>query len=166
LSSNLFSSAMILLGAAAASASFTVVLRYHSIQEVNADSSHTLLAVAIAILVASIIQSAINIGLISTLLALRHGNYMNHLKGFLWTAPMFLPNSAVATLMYFGLQHNFMMIAVVGGPVFLALYFGQRQYRDSVEKRITILEKAHRETIEALAVAINAKDEVTHEHVL
>ncbi|HST24132.1 MAG TPA: HD domain-containing phosphohydrolase, partial [Blastocatellia bacterium] len=30
----------------------------------------------------------------------------------------------------------------------------------------TILEKAHRETIEALAVAINAKDEVTHEHVL
>lgn len=28
------------------------------------------------------------------------------------------------------------------------------------------MEKAHRETIEALAVAINAKDEVTHEHVL
>jgi putative nucleotidyltransferase with HDIG domain len=28
------------------------------------------------------------------------------------------------------------------------------------------MEKSHRETIEALAVAINAKDEVTHEHVL
>ncbi|HYY43108.1 MAG TPA: HD domain-containing phosphohydrolase, partial [Pyrinomonadaceae bacterium] len=52
-----------------------------------------------------------------------------------------------------------------------------RQYRDSVharihlieqaqQERITTLEKAHRETIEALAVAINAKDEVTHEHVL
>src|ERR671920_2158755 len=28
------------------------------------------------------------------------------------------------------------------------------------------VEKAHRETVEALAVAINAKDQVTHEHVL
>ena len=35
-----------------------------------------------------------------------------------------------------------------------------------LDQRIELLEKAHRETIEALAVAINAKDEVTHEHVL
>ena len=166
LSSNLFSSAMILLGAAAASAGLNVILRYGFGEALGAGSKHTLLAVAIAILVASIIQIAVNIGLISTLLALRHGNHLNHLKGFLWTAPMFLPNSAAATLMYFGFQHNLMMIAVVGGPVFLALYLGQRQYQDSVQKRIAILEKAHRETIEALAVAINAKDEVTHEHVL
>ena len=34
------------------------------------------------------------------------------------------------------------------------------------QERIAMMEKAHRETIEALAVAINAKDEVTHEHVL
>jgi uncharacterized domain HDIG len=166
LSSSLFSSAMILLGAAAASVSLNIVLRYSSSEGTGAGSNHTLLAVAIALLVASIIQIAVNIGFLSTLLALRHGNHLSHLKGFLWTAPVFLPNSAAATLMYFGLQHNFMMIAVVGGPVFLALYFGQRQYRDSVQNRIAILEKAHRETIEALAVAINAKDEVTHEHVL
>src|SRR5205814_5831511 len=41
-----------------------------------------------------------------------------------------------------------------------------RQYRNNVHQRIELLEKAHRETIEALAVVINAKDEVTHEHVL
>ncbi|MGA9770490.1 MAG: HD domain-containing phosphohydrolase [Blastocatellia bacterium] len=166
LSSNLFSSAMMLLGAAAASASLGAVLRYGFGEESNAGSNYKLPHVAIALLVAGIIQIAVNISLFSALLALRYGNYLNHLKGFLWAAPMFLPNSAAATLMYFGLQHNFMMIAVVGGPVFLSLYLGQRQYRDSVQKRITILEKAHRETIEALAVAINAKDEVTHEHVL
>jgi putative nucleotidyltransferase with HDIG domain len=166
LSSNLFSSAMILLGTAAASPSLNVVLRYSSGDGAGVGPNHTLLAVAIALLVASIVQIAVNIGFLSTLLALRHGNHLSHLKGFLWTAPMFLPNGAAATLMYFGLQQDSMMIAVIGGPIFLALYFGQKQYRDSVQKRITILEKAHRETIEALAVAINAKDEVTHEHVL
>jgi putative nucleotidyltransferase with HDIG domain len=166
LPSNLFSSAMMALGAAAASVGFNIVLRYQSSEMASNASSRTLLAVAVSILFASIVQLAVNIGLISTLLALRHGNHLNHLKGFLSTAPMFLPNSAAATLMYFGLQHNLMMIAVVSGPVFLALYLGQRQYRDSVQNRIAILEKAHRETIEALAVAINAKDEVTHEHVL
>ncbi len=166
LASNLFSSAMMSLGAAAAFVGLNIVLRYYSSEGTGAGSSHALLTAAIAILVASVIQIAINITLISTLLALRYGNHFNHLKGFLWTVPMFLPNSAVATLMYFGLQHDFVIIAVIGGPVFLALYLGQRQYRDSVQKRITILEKAHRETIEALAVAINAKDEVTHEHVL
>lgn len=166
LSSNLFSSAMMALGAAAASASFNLVLNYQSGGQANADYTHTVLTIATGILAASVVQIAVNISLISTLFGLRYGNHLNHLKGFLWTAPMFLPNSAAATLMYFGLQHNFMMIVVVGGPVFLALYLVQRQYRDSVQKRITILEKAHRETIEALAVAINAKDEVTHEHVL
>jgi putative nucleotidyltransferase with HDIG domain len=166
LSSNLFSSAMMVFGAGAASVSFTIVLHYLSGEVASAGSDGSLLAIALAILAASIIQIAVNISFITTLLALRYGNYVNHLKGFLWSAPMFLPNSAAATLMYFGLQHNFTMIAVIGGPVFFALYFGQWQYRDSVQKRITILEKAHRETIEALAVAINAKDEVTHEHVL
>ncbi|HKS39761.1 MAG TPA: HD domain-containing phosphohydrolase [Blastocatellia bacterium] len=164
-SSHLFSSAIMSLDAAAAAVSLMVILRY-VFNETELGINHSFFAVAVAFLVASLFQIAANIVLLSTLMALRHGNHLNHLKSFLWAAPMFLPNSAAATLMYFGLQHDFVMIAVVGGPVFLALYFGQRQYRDSVHKRITILEKAHRETIEALAVAINAKDEVTHEHVL
>lgn len=164
-SSHLFSSAIMSLGAAAASGSLIAVLKY-VFNDAHLGINHSFFAVAVAFLVASIFQISANIVLLSTLMGFRHGNHLNHLKGFLWAAPMFLPNSAAATLIYFGLQHDFIMIAVVGGPVFLALYFGQRQYRDSVHKRIVILEKAHRETIEALAVAINAKDEVTHEHVL
>src|SRR3984893_12037025 len=79
---------------------------------------------------------------------------------------MFLPNSAAATLMYYALQHDLKIIVVIGAPVFMAIYFGQRQYRNGVQQRMAVMEKAHRETIEALAVAINAKDEVTHDHVL
>ncbi len=79
--------------------------------------------------------------------------------------------------MYFALQQGVLIVVIVGGPVLVAVYFGHRQYRDRVREqfmliersnreRIGALEGAHRQTIEALAVAINAKDEVTHGHVL
>src|SRR5207248_6109527 len=50
--------------------------------------------------------------------------------------------------------------------VMLSIYFSHHQYQDGVRKRMAVMEKAHRQTIEALAVTINAKDEVTHEHVM
>ena len=167
LSSNLFSSSMMSLSAAAASLSIQFVLQRGFGFETSVGLSHDLLSTAVAILVGSVVQIAVNLGLFSTLFALRQDNKAADVfKGFLWAVPMFLPNSAAATLMYYALQHDLKIIAVIGGPVFLAIYFGQRQYRDGVQKRIAVMEKAHRETIEALAVAINAKDEVTHEHVL
>ena len=61
---------------------------------------------------------------------------------------------------------SWLVMVLVGAPILIAINFGHRQYRDNLHQRIELLEKAHRETIEALAVAINAKDEVTHEHVL
>jgi putative nucleotidyltransferase with HDIG domain len=167
LSSNLFSSGMMSIGAAAASFSLGAVLHYGFGEEAGSGLNHTLLAAAVAMLVGSIVQIAINVALISTLFVLRQDNRSaDVLKGFLWTVPMFLPTSAAAALLYYGLQHNSKLIAVLGAPLFVAFYFGQRQYRDGVQKRIAVMEKAHRETIEALAVAINAKDEVTHEHVV
>jgi putative nucleotidyltransferase with HDIG domain len=167
LSSNFFSSAMMSLGTAAAAISLGAVLHYGFGEETGTGLNHTLLAAAVALLVGSIVQIAVNIGLFSTLFALRQDNPpADVLKGFLWTIPMFLPNSAGATLMYYALQHDLKIILVIGAPLFVAVYFGQRQYRDGVQKRIAVMEKAHRETIEALAVAINAKDAVTHDHVL
>jgi putative nucleotidyltransferase with HDIG domain len=167
LSSNLFSSGMMSLGAAAASFSIHLVLQRGFGSETGVGLDHQLLSAAVAMLVGSIVQIAVNVGLFSTLFALRQDNKAADIfKGFLWAVPMFLPNSAAATLMYYGLQHDLKIILVIGGPIFLAIFFGQRQYRNGVQQRIGVMEKAHRETIEALAVAINAKDEVTHEHVL
>ena len=167
LSSNLFSSAMMSLGAAAASFTIGVVLRYGFSEETGTGPDHALMAVAVAMLIGSVVQIATNIGLFSALFALREDSRsVDVLKGFIWAVPMFLPNSAAATLMYYALQHNLKIIVVIGAPVFLAIYFGQRQYRNGVQQRMAVMEKAHRETIEALAVAINAKDEVTHDHVL
>lgn len=167
LSSNLFSSGMMSLAAAAAALCLNTILRY-GWGVTGAQRSHTLLAVAVALLAASIVHTIVNTGILSTLFALRYGNSIlqNWKKNFLWAAPMFLPTGAAASLMYFALQYDVLIMAVIGGPTLLAIYFGHRQYRNSVQERIHIMEKSHRETIEALAVAINAKDEVTHEHVL
>ena len=167
LSSNFFSSAMMSLGAAGASVTIGLVLRYGFSEETGTGPGHALMAVAVAMLMGSVVQIAMNIGLFSALFALREdGCSVDVLKGFIWAVPVFLPTSAAATLMYYALQHDLKIIVVIGAPVFLAIYFGQRQYRNGVQQRMAVMEKAHRETIEALAVAINAKDEVTHDHVL
>ncbi|HJQ68261.1 MAG TPA: HD domain-containing phosphohydrolase [Blastocatellia bacterium] len=166
LASNLFSFSMMAITAAAASASLNAVLGY-GFKEARGTSEQTFLAVAVSMLVASLVQLATNYALLSTLFALRQGNSVrSHWRDFLWTMPMFMPNSTAASLLYLAFQYNAMVMIVIGGPIILTIYLAHRQYRDSVQKRISVMEKAHRETIEALAVAINAKDEVTHGHVL
>jgi putative nucleotidyltransferase with HDIG domain len=177
LSSNLFSHGMMSLAVGVAAAALGAVLRF-GFQEPESGGANSFKAAALALLVASIVHIVINAGLLSTLLALRHGNtLLRSWKEFLWAATMFLPTGAAATLMYLALQQGALLVIVLGGPILLTLYFGHRQYRNGVrerinliekanEERVSTLEKAHRQTIEALAVAINAKDEVTHEHVL
>jgi putative nucleotidyltransferase with HDIG domain len=162
LSSNLFSSGMMSLAASVAAAGLVATLSYAF------DGRDGFTAVACALLVASLIQLAVNVGLLSTLLALRHGDSVLSAwrKNFLWAIVMFLPTSTAASLMYLALQSGFVVVLIVGAPVLLTVYFVHQQYRDSVRSRIDALADAHRQTVEALAVAINAKDEVTHEHVL
>jgi len=162
LSSNLFSAGMMSLAACAAASALAATLT-HAFA-----GSNGFTAAACALLVASLVQLAVNVGLLSTLLALRHGDPVLYVwrKNFLWAVAMFLPTSTAASLMYLALQSGFVVVTVVCAPVLLTVYFVHRQYRDSVRSRVESLAAAHRQTVEALAVAINAKDEVTHEHVL
>jgi len=162
LSSNFFSLGMMSLAAGAAASALAATLSYAFV------GSNSFTAVACALLVASLVQLAVNVGLLSTLLALRHGDPVLSVwrKNFLFAVAMFLPTSTAASLMYLALQSGFVVVLVVGAPVLLTVYFVHKQYRDSVRSRVESLAAAHRQTVEALAVAINAKDEVTHEHVL
>ncbi len=166
-STNLFSASMMSLTAAAAATSLGAVLFYGFGEEVLS-SKHNFLAVAVAILVASVVQITVNMALLSPVLALRHGTSImrSWRDSFSWAAPMFLPVSTAASLMYLALQFNVLVMLIVGVPIFLAVFYAQRRQRDGVQERINMMKKSHQETIEALAVAINAKDEVTHEHVL
>ncbi|HKR02768.1 MAG TPA: HD domain-containing phosphohydrolase [Pyrinomonadaceae bacterium] len=168
LTSNLFSFGMMSMVAAASSVALDAVLRYGFAQAGAGGRGHTFSAVVVALLVANIVHIIINTGFISTFFALRHGSpVLKHWREtFLWAAPLFLPTSTVASLLYFSLQYDVLIMFVIGAPILVAIYFGHRRYRVSVDERIGVMEKAHRETIEALAVTINAKDEVTHDHVM
>jgi putative nucleotidyltransferase with HDIG domain len=178
LSSNLFSSSMMSLAAGSAAVALGAVLR-HGFGEQAGETKHTFLAIAVALLMASLVHLVVNVGLLSTLFALRlDSSILSTVKrNLLWAVPMFVPTGTAASLMFVALEQGVAIVIVIGAPVLLAVYFVHRQYRDSVQERIQLIEtanrerleateKAHRQTIEALAVAINAKDEVTHEHVL
>ena len=178
LSSNLYSFGMMSLSAAAAAACLQAVLRY-GFGEATRGAQHAFPAIAVAVLAASIVHISVNTGVISLLFATRLGvPVMSSWKeNFRLAAPLFLPTSAAASLMYIGLQYSALTMIAIGAPLLFAIYFGHRRYRDSMDEqlklieraqqeRIATMEQAHRETIEALAVTINAKDEVTHEHVL
>lgn len=166
ISSNLFSAGMISLAAAAAGGALQGMLRYGFHE--SGVQHHSFLAVTVSLLPATAVHVLVNVGLLSKLFALRG------MKKFLqtwrenltWAAPIALPTSAVASLAYLAFQYNWLVMVLIGAPILIAINFGHRQYSDNLHQRIDLLEKAHRETIEALAVAINAKDEVTHEHVL
>ncbi|MDQ1613101.1 MAG: hypothetical protein QOG00_3032 [Pyrinomonadaceae bacterium] len=178
LSSNLYSFGMMSLAAAAAAASLRLVLAY-GFGEVAGGAERSFPAVAVGVLVASVVHISVNTGVISLLFATRLGVSVlsSWRENFRVAAPLFLPTSAAASLMYVGLQSGALTMFAIGAPVLIAIHFGHRRYRDSMQEqldiieraqqeRIATMEKAHRETIEALAVTINAKDEVTHEHVL
>ena len=164
---DLFSSGMMSLATASAALALKFMM-YYGFNQTLSNSDHSLVAVAASLLVASLIHNIVNMGLVSTIIALRyeHSILTTWKQNFLWVAPMFLPTGTAATVLYYSLRHDLVITTIVGGPILIAIYLGHRQYRNSVSQRISIMEKGHRETIEALAVTINAKDEVTHEHVL
>jgi putative nucleotidyltransferase with HDIG domain len=167
LSSNLFSAGMISLAAAAAALTLNGILIY-GFHETDAGQYHSFFAITVALLPATAVHVLVNVGLLSRLFALRNQtNFFGEWKQNLsWATPIAVPTSAVASLAYLALQYNWLVMIIIGAPIIIAINFGHRQYRNNMHQRIELLEKAHRETIEALAVAINAKDEVTHEHVL
>ncbi len=163
LSTVLFSSAMMALAAGAAGGFISLTPHFGF----DLRSEQTLLAAAVVLLIASSVQTLVNIGLLSLVLSLRHEtSFLSYMKGFFAVAPSLLVTGTVAGVLHIALSFNAVLLVVIGVPLIAALLVAQRQQRDSVQKRMSILEKAHRETIEALAVTINAKDEVTHDHVL
>jgi putative nucleotidyltransferase with HDIG domain len=168
--SDLFSAGMMNLSTAGGGLALMLVLRYgfHLGTPASFNSAPNFLAVSLALTAAAIVQNLTNVSLFVSLFALRERvSVWPKLKEYvIWTVPLFLPTGTAANLLYLAVHYNVLLTAVIAVPVFLAIYFSHRQYRNGVHQRMDIMEKAHRETIEALAVAINAKDEVTHEHVL
>ncbi len=167
LSSYLFSSGMMSIATAMAGSAFYGVLVL-GFREIQSGFANTVLATSVSFFVANIVLFVVNLALICGLLSIREeGSFLHKWKElFFWNAPLFLPTGTAASITYLALRFDVTAVFGVLVPLFLAIYFGHKQYCYSFEQRIKIMEKAHHETIEALAVAINAKDEVTHDHVM
>ena len=136
LSSNLFSAAIMSLTAAAASVCLSGFLGNGWTGAAITGYHHSISAVAAALLVASIVQVTVNWGLLSALLAMRHDNSVLLLwkQDFLYAAPMFLPTSVAASLIFFGVQNGAIATMAICGPVLLAVYFGHNQNRVRAEQ--------------------------------
>ncbi len=102
--------------------------------------------------------------------ALESGQHLGHVwrqKQF-WTMPFYVACSLLASLFQLAMRHIGWQIPVLLLPVFFLPYRAYRLYMDRVEGSLEHAEEMaslHLRTIEALALAIDAKDETTHDHL-
>ncbi len=89
-------------------------------------------------------------------------------ESFLWTGPQYLVGATVAALFRVLSDHVGWQWAVIVLPSMYVIYGSYRVYLGRVEaerRHATEISELHLRTLEALAVAIEAKDETTHDHL-
>jgi diguanylate cyclase (GGDEF)-like protein/putative nucleotidyltransferase with HDIG domain len=85
-----------------------------------------------------------------------------------WTAPHYLAGAAVVAGMHLVTRHLGWQAGVLGLPVVYLVYHSYRLYLGRLEeqgKHVAEMTDLHLRTIEALALAVDAKDGTTHEHL-
>lgn len=127
-----------------------------------------LYALALALLAAA--QAVINHGLVVTLVSLKSGKSMlrtwreNYSWGFITYFSGALTAAVVSALIHY---YGFAAIGFTL-PVLLANYLAYRPYLKNIEAARQHVEETralHMRTLEAFATAVDAKDQITHEHV-
>ena len=89
-------------------------------------------------------------------------------EGYFWSLPYYLGGAAVAQLA--GLANHYLnwQVVLLTGPVIYGIYRTYRLYLNRLEdekKHAEEMSALHLRTIEALAMAIEAKDHTTHDHI-
>jgi diguanylate cyclase (GGDEF)-like protein/putative nucleotidyltransferase with HDIG domain len=109
------------------------------------------------------VQYLLNSGTVAAMVALeaRRSFYSVWKESFLWTSVTYLVGAAIAALaaVNFRIVGPEMLGVIV--PTMVAVYYTYRVYLDKVLE----LNKVYLNTVESLAMAIDAKDQITHGHV-
>ena len=134
--------------------------------DLAADSSRLILAAESLALVQYLLSSS----LVSTVGALRNGRSLitNWRESFLWTWMSYFAGAVAACLIVKLITVISFFAFIVAVPVLAVTFLTYRNYLAKVQSSIRHVEEMtdlHLRTIEALAIAIDAKDEVTHDHV-
>ena len=125
---------------------------------------------ALAALSLSLLHYVFNSGMISVVNALRgKSNLLRSWRDtFLWASVSYFAGGIAACLVIKLITSLSFYAFVIAVPILAITYLTYRNYLDKVQSSITHAEEMadlHLRTIEALAIAIDAKDEVTHDHV-
>ena len=147
-------------------ASSLVTLVFGNPQQIAADSSRLILAAWSLALVQYLLSS----GLVSTVNALRSRKSLitTWRESFLWTWMSYFAGAFAACLIVKLITVISFYAFIVAVPVLAIVFLTYRTYLERVHASIRHVEEItdlHLRTIEALAIAIDAKDEVTHDHV-
>jgi diguanylate cyclase (GGDEF)-like protein/putative nucleotidyltransferase with HDIG domain len=118
----------------------------------------------------AMIHYVLNSGTMSIVTALRQSRtfFSTWKDSFLWTSLTYFAGAVTACLIIKLIEVISFYAFIVSVPILTITYFTYKVYLDKVEasnRHAEQMADLHLRTIEALAIAIDAKDEVTHEHV-
>jgi diguanylate cyclase (GGDEF)-like protein/putative nucleotidyltransferase with HDIG domain len=135
-----------------------------------ATAKNDLSRLALAALSLSLLHYILNSGMVSVVNALRgKSNLLSAWRdSFLWASVSYFAGGVAACLVIKLITILSFYAFVIAVPILALTYLTYRNYLDKVQSSITHAEDMadlHLRTIEALAIAIDAKDEVTHDHV-
>lgn len=167
--SNAFTLGMIACSIFGAAQTYQALMRLQG-REPYAGFAHSTTTLIIPLLVAAAVHFLINSSMLSTILGLRYRKSIwQHWKdNLLWTAVTYFPLTSAALIMYFCVQRFGWATVIAAVPVLAIIYFSYVQYNQKVEEKIRQIEQMnelHLSTVQALAMAIDAKDSTTADHV-
>jgi diguanylate cyclase (GGDEF)-like protein/putative nucleotidyltransferase with HDIG domain len=115
-------------------------------------------------------QYTLNSVLVATLLALKGRRPVWHVwrDGYLWTSWTFFAGAFAAALVYVAIMRFGAVYVILSAPVVAATVATYRTFFERVNEKTreaAELGRLHLATVEALAAAIDAKDQTTHHHV-
>jgi diguanylate cyclase (GGDEF)-like protein/putative nucleotidyltransferase with HDIG domain len=147
--------------------SATVVTRlFGSPGEMGSDLGRLLLFAEVL----ALMHYAVNSGLVSVVSALRRRQnlFKTWQDSFLWTSVSYFAGAVAACLVVKLIAIFSFYSFIIAVPILAITYLTYKNYLDKVQVSMTHAQEVadlHLRTIEALAIAIDAKDEVTHDHV-
>jgi len=118
----------------------------------------------------ALIHYLFNAGLVSIVNALRKGRGVLPVwrESFLWTSISYFAGAVAACIVVKLIDIISFYAFIIAVPILAVTYLTYRNYLDRVRVSMSHADEMsdlHLRTIEALAIAIDAKDEVTHDHV-
>jgi len=118
----------------------------------------------------ALVHYLLNSGMVSMVSALRNRRSLANTwrESFLWTGMSYFAGAVAACLIVELITVISFYAFIVAVPILATTFLMYRNYLEKVQASIRHVEEMtdlHLRTIEALAIAIDAKDEVTHDHV-